>query len=124
LHWAIQRGNIEISRFIIMQMRHWEEESHMMDESFELRQVADDLRDIYSSDEEGEENKLDGSDALELQSCSSLVKIRRKVASVELLDIKNRCGHTPFFTAIIKGHLVLAEMLLQHRMSSINVKDE
>jgi len=57
-------------------------------------------------------------------TCNSSDKLRRKVASVELLKQENRCGHTPFFVAIVKGHLILAEMLLQHRMSDINHQDE
>lgn len=30
----------------------------------------------------------------------------------ELLDIPNKAGHTPFFMAILRGHLEIAEMLL------------
>ena len=37
-----------------------------------------------------------------------------------ILDAENVCGHTPFFVAVIKGHLQMADMLLQNEMSDIN----
>lgn len=39
------------------------------------------------------------------------------------LDIPNSCDHTPFFVAICKGYLELAEILLENEMSSVNYKD-
>jgi len=42
----------------------------------------------------------------------------------EMLDIRSKAGHTPFFTAIIRGHLEIAEMLLDAEMSCIDIEDE
>jgi len=35
----------------------------------------------------------------------------------------NKAGHTPFFMAIIRGHLEVALMLLEDEMSSLDYKD-
>ena len=37
---------------------------------------------------------------------------------------ENACGHTPFFVAVSKGHLEIAELLLIDEMSDINHTDE
>ncbi len=42
----------------------------------------------------------------------------------ELLDIRSKSGHTPFFVAIIRGHLEIADILLTDKMSSIDYEDE
>jgi len=39
----------------------------------------------------------------------------------EMLDIKSKAGHTPFFTAVIRGHLEIADLLLETKMSSIDI---
>lgn len=41
-----------------------------------------------------------------------------------ILDEVNVCGQTPFFVAVIKGHLQMAQLLLRDQMSDINHKDE
>ena len=41
----------------------------------------------------------------------------------QLLDIPNKVQHTPLFMAIIRGHLEIAQMLLDNDMSSIDCKD-
>ena len=34
------------------------------------------------------------------------------------------CGHTPFFVAVVKGHLEMAELLLSDEMSDLDHQDE
>ena len=41
-----------------------------------------------------------------------------------VLDQENVCGHTPFFVAVVKGHLEMAELLLCDEMSDLNHQDE
>jgi ankyrin repeat protein len=43
---------------------------------------------------------------------------------IDLLDIRSKAGHTPFFVAIIRGHLDIAHLLLVDRMSCIDYEDE
>ena len=40
-----------------------------------------------------------------------------------ILDIEDSSGHTPFFVAIMKGHLEMAELLLVDKMSNVNHMD-
>lgn len=42
----------------------------------------------------------------------------------ELLDIRSKAGHTPFFVAMVRGHLEIATLLLKDKMSSIDYEDE
>ena len=41
-----------------------------------------------------------------------------------LKELKDIAGHSPFFVAIIKGHLEIAEQLLMDEMSDINEEDD
>ena len=39
------------------------------------------------------------------------------------MNLKNSNWHTPFFVAVIKGFLDVADLLLENNLSSIDVKD-
>ena len=41
-----------------------------------------------------------------------------------LKELKDFAGHSPFFVAIIKGYLDIAQQLLSNDMSDINEKDD
>lgn len=42
-----------------------------------------------------------------------------------MLDrVEDKAGHTPFFVAVMKGFLDIAELLIENEMSDINSKDE
>lgn len=42
----------------------------------------------------------------------------------DLLDIRSKAGHTPFFVSIVRGHLEIADLLLADGMSCIDFEDE
>ena len=101
LHFAVSRNNIEIAKVLI-----------------------EDIREIHdqSIDNSGEHSKGPSSLGLiDREDAGALDKTSRYKG---VLDKENACGHTPFFVAVIKGHLEMAELLLIDEISDIDHTDE
>jgi len=107
LHWAVATNQIEIAKMLIEEMQ-----------SYHCIRVLEQRSKSKTSPKKGsfkntDDKKLDGVDS----------DFEDEYLYKKMLDLPNVCGHTPFFVAIVKGHLKIAQMLLADSMSSVNSQD-
>ena len=100
LHFAVSRNNIEIAQVLIDDVR-----------AIHLQRRAD-------SEGDSEDDPLGLIDHEDADAASSKTSPYRGI-----LDKEDACGHTPFFVAVIKGHLEMAELLLADEMSDVDHPD-
>ncbi|CDW75543.1 serine threonine-protein phosphatase 6 regulatory ankyrin repeat subunit a-like [Stylonychia lemnae] len=130
LHFACSCGNYDIFEFILSQVQNlaqllFEYDNHTKETPLHWAVLKNNYRIVQQLIVEyqsivGLNFDQDRADQSELHINQSSIQ-RDSLKSI--LDLENNNQHTPFFVAITKGYLDVAEILLENGLSSIDVKD-